>query len=55
MKSKFETLMKWFFVCTLGFSTLSSLCGCEMSCRADDDPLEELGDDIEDAAEELGD
>lgn len=50
--------MRWFgsalLVCPLVLSPLV-LGGCKVQCTAEDEPLEEMGENIEEGVEETGD
>ncbi len=52
MKSKFKYYLPAYLLMLMLFATQG---GCEMSCSADEGPLEETADKIEDAADEVDD
>ncbi len=47
--------MKGLIVAVFGAALLAPNAGCEMSCRAEDQPVEEAGEDIGDAVEDAAD
>ena len=52
MKSKLKFYFPAYLIVLALFATQG---GCEMSCTADDGPLEEAAENVEDAAEDVGD